>query len=396
MSRLFNLPHARRRRRAARFRLAAAILLSGWLVGCATAPDTEPVVVAPPPPPPRVETPAEPVESPLPEPFPATEEIETDEEVERAAGPSRVDEASADLALILSGQLGLPPGGIRVVEAAESVWPNACLGFPAEGEICAEVLTPGFAVTLEADGQRYSFRTDESLKRIRLVAAPRPDIGIPLAIWRDTRSSFATATIGTDGLAVGLRGGPQLAIRDRSADRERAIAELLTRFAPFSAVTEAGEVDFRGTGEEEAGPVEQRMVAEWIRDYSRSISFDGDPGAPATVFVWERTGGIAEFCDIVGVNAGGEVTISDCRDGRERRLAHAWLNRRQLTEFYHWMDTLESFVSDQIDGDKGNALSIRIALRGQGARKADPEILAAMHRLASDLYLQGYEAAHGP
>jgi hypothetical protein len=49
------------------------------------------------------------------------------------------------------------------------------------------------------------------------------------------------------------------------------LGQLLARFAPFQAVTEAGEIDFKGQGTQEAGEVEQRMVAEWIRGYYLSI-----------------------------------------------------------------------------------------------------------------------------
>ena len=160
--------------------------------------------------------------------------------------PDHAIAAADDLVLILSGQLGMPVDAVTIVEAVETVWPNACLGFPAEGEICAEVLTPGFAVTLEAASQRFSYRTDETMERVRLVAAPIPDIGTPLAVWKDTRTSFATATVGSRGFALGLRGGPQLAVYGESISREEMMGQLLARFAPFQAVTEAGEIDFAG------------------------------------------------------------------------------------------------------------------------------------------------------
>ena len=372
----------------------AAILFAGVFAGCSTTPRPEPVVVVPNPPPRSpVKTTETSVVAPVPEPE-VVEEAPV-KAVELSKEPNPAEQAAEDLALILSGQLGLEENAVVVVEAADSVWPNACLGFPAEGEICAQVLTPGYAVTLEAEGQRFSFRTDESLDRIRLVAAPLPDIGITLAIWKDTQSSFATATIGSRGLAVGLRGCPKLTVRDRSADREWGLGELVARFAPFRAATEAGEIDFRGNGTEVAVEVEQRMIAEWVRAYSRSVSFGGDPEISATVLSWERTGGIAGFCDIVAINAGGEVIISDCRGGRERRLAHTWLDRRQLTEFFGWVDSLDSFASDQTDGGQADALDIRITLQGQGWKKINPETLEAMHRLASDLYLRGYDEANG-
>ena len=76
-------------------------------------------------------------------------------------------EIADDLALILSSQLGWPVSFVSLVETVETVetvWPDACLDAPAESEICVEDLTSGFAVTLEADGQCYSYRTDETME----------------------------------------------------------------------------------------------------------------------------------------------------------------------------------------------------------------------------------------
>ena len=395
MFRLTDLTLSGRGPRASRISFPGAIVSILLLGACATTPQPEPPAPVTTPPPPVVTQPVEPEpepEPPTPEPVarPITEEAKMP-----APKPEPAVEVAEDLVLILSGQLGLPVDAVTIVEAVETVWPNACLGFPAEGEICAEVLTPGFAVSLEADSQRYSYRTDETLNRIRLVAAPIPDIGTPLAIWKDTRSSFATATVGTRGFALGLRGGPQLVVSGESSSREEMMGQLLARFAPFQAVTEAGAIDFRGEGTEDAGEIEQRMVAEWVRGYYLSIWINSDPDIPTTVLTWERVGGLAGFCDIVAIHAGGEVVVSDCRAGADRILTRSWLNRRQLIEVFGWMDELESFESTQTEPATADALRISITLQANGWKKVDPEVLAAIHRLASDLYLQSYEEANG-
>lgn len=369
------------------------------LAGCATSPDPDPALPQPKPePPPPIA-----IVEPAPELSTGGSEVEPEAGVLEAppeapmveAVPDPAAEKADELARVVGLRLGLPSDEVTVIEAAESIWPNACLGFPADGEICAEVLTPGYAVTLEVDALHYSFRTDETLEQIRLVAAPLPSIGTTLAIWKDTRSSFATATVGRSGFAIGLRGGPQMTLPFVSAQREASMAELLARFAPFQAVTEAGEIDFRGEGSEVAGFLEQRMVAEWIRGTYQSAWVDGRPDIPASVLTWERIGGIAGFCDIVAISAAGEVIVSDCRGDGVQPLAQSWLDRRQLTELYGWMDKLESFASNQTDPATSDALTISITLKGEGLTKADPGVLAAIHRLASDLYLQAYEQANG-
>ena len=47
-------------------------------------------------------------------------------------------------------------------------WPDACLGLLDKEAMCAEVITPGFRVTLEANGKTYVYRTNETGLVLRL------------------------------------------------------------------------------------------------------------------------------------------------------------------------------------------------------------------------------------
>jgi hypothetical protein len=47
-------------------------------------------------------------------------------------------------------------------------WPDACLGIARSDEACAEVVTPGFLIIVEIDGQRFTFHSDETGQIIRL------------------------------------------------------------------------------------------------------------------------------------------------------------------------------------------------------------------------------------
>lgn len=60
----------------------------------------------------------------------------------------------------LSRQLSISPDGIRIVSAESVVWPNGALGCPVEGVNYAQVLIEGARITLEADGDLYSYHTD--------------------------------------------------------------------------------------------------------------------------------------------------------------------------------------------------------------------------------------------
>ena len=68
----------------------------------------------------------------------------------------------------LSARTGVAVDEIEVVDAEQREWPDACLGLAQEGEACAEVITPGWQVTLRAGGAEYVFRTDEDGSAIRM------------------------------------------------------------------------------------------------------------------------------------------------------------------------------------------------------------------------------------
>lgn len=47
-----------------------------------------------------------------------------------------------------------------LVEAEAVLWPDACLGAAEPGEICAQVVTPGYRIIIERGGQRTEYHTD--------------------------------------------------------------------------------------------------------------------------------------------------------------------------------------------------------------------------------------------
>lgn len=67
----------------------------------------------------------------------------------------------------IATRLGLPASQVQVSAIEPMTWPDACLAAPQPDELCAEALTPGYRVTVEAEGVRYVFHTDESGAQVR-------------------------------------------------------------------------------------------------------------------------------------------------------------------------------------------------------------------------------------
>ena len=132
------------------------------------APETEIIdepTATPVPPPPATPTdlpteltePTSPVQpvSPLPEPTmaPMTGEVQALPGSEPALTAAMAD---------LSEKTGVPANEIGLVSMEAVEWNDASLGCPQEGYMYAQVITPGFLIVLEAQGQLYEYHTDRA------------------------------------------------------------------------------------------------------------------------------------------------------------------------------------------------------------------------------------------
>jgi hypothetical protein len=69
----------------------------------------------------------------------------------------------------LATELGVAADEITILSLERVEWPDSCLGAAAEGEVCAQVITPGYRIVLKTIDKQYVAHTDESGKAVRLV-----------------------------------------------------------------------------------------------------------------------------------------------------------------------------------------------------------------------------------
>ncbi len=75
-------------------------------------------------------------------------------------GPTAAAAAVQAARAALAKALGLSDAEISVVSVAPVEWPDACLGVTVPGMGCAQVITPGYNVVLEANGVAREYHTD--------------------------------------------------------------------------------------------------------------------------------------------------------------------------------------------------------------------------------------------
>ncbi len=72
---------------------------------------------------------------------------------------------------------------VHILSVEPVKWRDACLGVNKPGMMCAQVITPGYRVTLELDGRQYVYHTDGSGSQIVLAETPAPQAAGEMIAW---------------------------------------------------------------------------------------------------------------------------------------------------------------------------------------------------------------------
>jgi hypothetical protein len=67
----------------------------------------------------------------------------------------------------LAKKIGAPESDIAGVAQEDATWPDSCLGCVKTAESCAQVLTPGYRITLRVRDATYEYHTNRT-DRVRL------------------------------------------------------------------------------------------------------------------------------------------------------------------------------------------------------------------------------------
>src|SRR5258708_26369056 len=66
----------------------------------------------------------------------------------------------------LSDALHLPLNQIKIVSTQAVDWPDSCLGIVHANQGCAQMVTPGLRIILEANQLQYEYHTDQNGRQI--------------------------------------------------------------------------------------------------------------------------------------------------------------------------------------------------------------------------------------
>jgi hypothetical protein len=116
----------------------------------------------------------EPGGNPVPTSIPVTPTQEATKPSPTAA-PTENSPAAAEAAAVqsLSTKYNIPVDQITIVSTEAVTWPDGCLGVVIPGVMCTQVVTDGYRIIMEANGQQYEFHTNLDGSSV-IDATPQP------------------------------------------------------------------------------------------------------------------------------------------------------------------------------------------------------------------------------
>jgi hypothetical protein len=206
---------------------------------------------------------AAPVRTPTQSPTTPTTPIETPTIPVDVSAP-----AIENIRQLLARQLHIDPATIQVISVERVEWSDSCLGLGQANESCAAVITPGYNITLRVAGQEYVIHTDEGGSQVRVASAPAPVVGVAAIVWSGPldMQACAEAIIGMEGVGFGLCfSDVKLGGKLVSESRQAVLAEMVRRYASFTADNEFGSIRFTGKGSVTPNADEQRTITRWAQ-----------------------------------------------------------------------------------------------------------------------------------
>ena len=92
---------------------------------------------------------------------PSTGNVSTPPPIQGAPDPADAPEAALRVRDAFAQSLNAATDEVAIISWEAVEWPDSCLGAAAADEMCAQVITPGYSVVVEYEGEQTVLHTDE-------------------------------------------------------------------------------------------------------------------------------------------------------------------------------------------------------------------------------------------
>jgi len=195
-----------------------------------------------------------------------------------------LDSAAVEEVVIkqLAANLGLQESDISVVSSTTIEFNDACMGVAMEGLMCAQVVTPGHIIVLEANGVQYEYHTSADGSRVQpatLAMVWKREGGI--AGFCDTMTVFRSGEVYTTQCRPQAEGRMGTFANLLSSDQQKQFMDWMMQFGEekLDASDPKGvadrmvvTLDLFGTGQKQLTKANQQALFEFAQNLYQKVS----------------------------------------------------------------------------------------------------------------------------
>jgi hypothetical protein len=182
----------------------------------------------------------------------------------------------------LAANLGLQESDISVVSSTIIEFNDACMGVAMEGVMCAQMVTPGHIIVLEANGVQYEYHTNADGSRVQpatLAMVWKREGGI--AGFCDTMTVFRSGEVYTTQCKPQAEGRMGTFANLLSSDQQNQFMDWMARFgeANLDASDPKGVADrmvvtlnLYGTGSKQVTKSDQQALFGFAQDLYQKVT----------------------------------------------------------------------------------------------------------------------------
>jgi hypothetical protein len=182
----------------------------------------------------------------------------------------------------LAMNLGLKENDITVISSEETEFSDACLGVTMEGVMCAQVITPGRIIVLEADGVQYEYHTSEDGSRVQpatLALIWKREGGI--AGFCDSLTVYRSGEVYANSCNSQAQGSMDILAEMSSASEKKQFSEWIAMLGEIHldvsdpkgvADRMVVTLDFFGTGSKTLAQSQQQALVDFAQNLYQKLA----------------------------------------------------------------------------------------------------------------------------
>lgn len=309
--------------------------------------------------------------------------------VQSTGGQEQVVQAVAEA---LAAKIGVTVNDLKLQKFEQQEWSDSCLGFGRPDEMCAQVITPGYAVEFMANGKVYEVHTNLTGTAARLQDGS--DLLIPQAgVLTGVVFTFQTGgrlcreiQASLTSIQTGPCGGPFESASWPVPQRAQELEVLLQAYSGFQFESPAGSVTVDGQGGRAPTETEKQALVQWGSNLNKEITAGKPDTDGGQVYRYHRSGGLAGLCEDVIVFETGFAWNISCKKDSPQIAAVVRLNAEQFETINKWQRDLKSFEFKQDDKATADGMTTRLVFNGDGQTQATRGDMDEMIMMAAVLF----------